>query len=223
MLLPVAHAPFIGDAQVMAHPMDERCQGKPVGGSSFLHLEFASKVLDEHARPEDPRVSRVRRLASAQILDSRPAPKAPHQPSALEVGPAALALTFGNKPSIGGAGTAERRCELTKHLLRVLPEVLAGPDQRRVPAPRELVKRAQVGDERSAERVQVDVADEFEKIGFLLDDDGLVAILKEMSGAACRRLKAPAYPVRRLRMLRGSGRPAVRRRKWAWFGSRAHA
>jgi hypothetical protein len=136
----------------------------------------------------------------------------------LEVGPTALALTVGHKAGICGAGTADCGSKPAEHLLRVLPEVLARSKKRSVSAPRILAKRSEIGDCRRAEGVQVDVADQLEEIGLFLDDDGLVAILKEMPGAAmppveCARIsgkeashaageRAPARPEEEVRVVR---------------------
>lgn len=43
-------------------------------------------------------------------------------------------------------------------------------------APRVAVQGSKVGDDSSAERIEVEVADELEKVRLLLDDDGFVAV-----------------------------------------------
>jgi hypothetical protein len=42
------------------------------------------------------------------------------------------------------------------------------------------VQRPEVGDNPCAERVEMEVADEFQKVRLFLDHDGLVAVLEEV-------------------------------------------
>jgi len=161
LLLPAARALFLGYAYVLANTVDEACQGETFGRASFLRLELTSKPLYEHARAKDPGVPRVGFLPPTEILDRHPSSETPHKPAALEIGPVTLALPFGNKLPIRGAGTAGCRSEPAEYLLCVLPEALACSDQRRVSAPRILAKRLEVGDDRGADRVHMNVADEF--------------------------------------------------------------
>jgi hypothetical protein len=45
------------------------------------------------------------------------------------------------------------------------------------------LQRPEVGDHLRAEGVQVDVADQFEQVGFFFHHDGLVAVLKQVADA----------------------------------------
>jgi hypothetical protein len=46
----------------------------------------------------------------------------------------------------------------------------------------------------SPERIQVEVADQFEKIGLLLDGDGLVPVLEEVAGPPMAAVEGPRVP-----------------------------
>jgi hypothetical protein len=70
----------------------------------------------------------------------------------------------------------------------------------------------------------MEVADELQEVGLLLHHDGLVAILEEVPAPLVAPVEGvPQGGMRRLRMLRASGRVPVRTRRWAWFGRSAQA
>jgi hypothetical protein len=60
-----------------------------------------------------------------------------------------------------------------------------------MPAPRVAVQGSKVGDDSSAERIEVKVADEFEKVWVLLHHDGLVPVLKEVTGPTMAAVEGP--------------------------------
>jgi hypothetical protein len=62
-----------------------------------------------------------------------------------------------------------------------LPWDIAGPTEGRVAGVGVSRERAEIGHHAGAERIQVEVADQLQKIEFFFYDDGLVPVLKEMS------------------------------------------
>ena len=85
-------------------------------------------------------------------------------------------------------------------------------------------KGREVGEDLGAERIEVEIADEFQKVRLFFHHDGPVPVLEEVAHPAVAAVEGPPHGgVRRLRMLRGRERLPVRTKRCAWFGSRAQA
>ena len=93
---------------------------------------------------------------------------------------------------------------------------MAGPD---IP-----VEAAEIGEDFRTDRIEVEVADQFQEVGIFFHHDRLVPVLQEVTDPLVAPVEGPPpRGVRSERMLRGRGRLPVRTRRWAWFGRRAQA
>ena len=92
-------------------------------------------------------------------------------------------MPLGDEGVVGAAGRGGRGAELRENGARVLPGPGHPAEEGAVAGPGVPVQRAEIGDDRRPERVQVEVAHEFEEVRLLLHHDGLVAVLEEMARA----------------------------------------
>ena len=169
-----------GHPDVAAHTGHEGSQGNAAAGDRVLLRHGATERLDEGAAAEDPLIPEVGLPTPAELHHRVPAAEAAKEAAALEIGPPALGDAIGDEHPVRDPGPVSRSRELAQDGRGVLPGAGHPIEQRAVARPGIPIEMTEVGHHLRAERVQVEVADEFQEVGFFLDYDGLVPILKEM-------------------------------------------
>jgi len=170
-----------GEGGARARALGVRRHGLP----NFLH---------EGRRPEDPLVGRVRLPPPAEGGHGRPAAEAPDQPPALELRAPALRHALRYEGPVGGPRPAGPGGEVREDRGRRLPRAGRPSHERAVPTPGVPVERREGGDHAGAERVQVEVADEFEQVPVLLHHDRFVAVLEEVAGPLVPAVERASVP-----------------------------
>jgi len=144
----------------------------------LLRLSLFAHLSHELGAAEDPFVGEVLLPASSQIANGHPSSQASDKAAPLQLRATALGRSSGSEGTVGRPGTPSSGSEVAEHLRGSLPGVRQGPNQGSMPAPRIAVQGLKVGDDSSAKRIEVKVADEFEKVWVLLHDNRLVAVLE---------------------------------------------
>jgi hypothetical protein len=67
-------------------------------------------------------------------------------------------------------------------------------DERAVARPGVAVQGPQIGDDLGAERVEVEIPDQFQEVGLRLHHDGLVPVLEEVADAFVAPIEGPRVP-----------------------------
>jgi hypothetical protein len=119
-------------------------------------------LLHELAASQHALVRNVRLPSSTERCHGTPTPEASNQTSTLKVGALSLRNPRGDECSVGSPGSWAQAAEVLEDHSRVLPGNRPGPAERRVPGiwvPRE---RAEIAHHSGTERVQMEVANEFE-------------------------------------------------------------
>ena len=136
------------------------------------------KFFHKLSTPEDPLVRKIGLPTSPQLMYSFPSSGTPNEPSSLKFGPATERDTCRYEGVVLPPGTEERGAEMCQHGLQCLPRAAGMSHKSTMTSPRVSVERGQIGHHSCAERVQVEVANEFQKVWVLLDDNRLVPVLK---------------------------------------------
>ena len=151
-------------------------------------------------------------------------PRLRRSPPPLVLGAAPLGVPLGDEDVVGPAGPGGRGAELCENGARVLPGPGHPAEEGALAGPAVPGQRAEIGDDRRPQWVQVEVAHEFEEVRLLFHHDGLVAVLEEMARALVAAVEGvPQGGMKRDRRLRCRGRVPVRTRRWAWLGRSAQA
>ncbi len=188
-----------------ADPLDDRRDRRCPAAVHWRRRKRVPEGLDELGTSQDALVGSIPFAPAAEVGDRGPPAEAADEPPALEVGPVPLADPCRDEGPVGRAGARAGRPELGENGVRGLPWTRDGAQERTVPGPGEAVKYAELGDDLGADRVQMKVADQFQQVGLLLDDNRLVPILKEMAhavmppieGAGVARQQGPHHPRQR--------------------------
>ena len=120
-----------------------------------------------------------------------PAAQAPHEPTPLELRPAAVRDPVRDEGPIRLPGTATRRPELREDSCRVLPGPGDGAQKSAVAGPGIPVKGAEVGHHLGPERIEVQITDEFLEVRLGFHHDGLVPVLEEVATALMAAVEGP--------------------------------
>ncbi len=153
----------------------------PPPGHRLGRLERPADLLHELAPAEHPLVSQVGLPPPAKPGNRAPAPEAPDQAAALEFRPPPEGNSLRDEGAVGCPRPRHRWRELPQDGPSGLPGAKPIAQERAMPGPGVPVQRAERGNHLCPERVQVQVPDEFEEVGFLLHHDGLVAVLEEVA------------------------------------------
>jgi len=147
----------------------------------LLHLLcLMTKGFHELAAPQDALVRNVGLPSPAERLHGLPAADAAEQSPALKVGPPSLGHACRHEGPVQLAGAPPGRTKLRQHHRRCLPWNIAHSTESRVAAVGVFGKCTEIGDYPGAERIQVNIADELQKVRLLLDDDRLVPVLEKV-------------------------------------------
>ena len=203
------------DARLPADPGDDGGEREAPGARRHGRFDALSHGFDEGARPENPFIPEVRLPAAAQRGDRLPAPETPEEAAPLEVRAPALGRASVHERSVGRPRPPRGGAELGENLRRGLPGARDPAQQGAMPGPRIPGQGPHVRYHLRAQWVEVQIPDELQQIRLRLHHDGLVPVLEEVADAAMAAVEAPAYPVKRLRMLRAKGRWPVRTSRWA--------
>ena len=118
-----------------------------------------------------------------------PSPQAPSESAALQFGSSALAAPGGHKRLVGSAGGSRTPREAPQDFAGREPRARKVPEKSAMPCPGVARKRAEVFHDSGAKRVEVEIADEFQEVDFLVDHDGFVPILQEVTGPPVAAVK----------------------------------
>ena len=155
--------------------------------------EFLQGSQDEIARTETP-LSAAIALARPSHCFGTPSPcdfaSVPH----LSVPASAFRDPLAHEPTVTLTCDPWGRCELAENEGRVLPWHAPGAHQRTMTSPFIAVQDSQVRHQSSADRVQMNVANELEEVWLFLDDDRLEAVLEKMAGAAVAAIESHGIP-----------------------------
>ena len=163
---------------VSADPGDEGRERKPGWGGGGG--DCAAVALHEGAVPQDPFVPLIRLPAPAEGRHRGPAPVAPEQPAALEDGATAVGEARRHERPVGRDRPPAAAPEPREDGSGRLSGARHGPQEGAVAGPGEAVQGMEIRDDLRAERIEVEIADEFQEVRLLLHDDGLVPVLKEV-------------------------------------------
>ena len=97
------------------------------------------------------------------------------------VGRGAFAQAGGDEFVVRVAGGVYGRSEQQQDRVRGLPRPVDAAEQRRVPGPRKAVQLRQGRHQTGPQRVEVNVAEHFQQIGFFFDKERLEAVLKDVA------------------------------------------
>lgn len=136
--------------------------------------------FDERAAPEDPFGRRPPLAAPAQRGHLRPAARAAPQPAPLQLGPAALAEARGHEGRVAIPGRPAGPAESPQDRGRRLPRRFPATHHNGMASVGTVVQCAEIGDHLGPERGEVEGADQLQRVGLLLDHDGLLAVLEEI-------------------------------------------
>jgi len=172
----------------MAADADHQGLKRPPGGLGRRHR--APERLDELAGAQDPLIAQVGLPAPPETLDHRPAPEAAQEAAPLEVGPAAPGDAVGDEGPVGMPGPAAG-AEVAEDRLGRLPGAGDRPQEGAVPGPGIPIQFAEVRDDLRAQRIEVEIPDEFQEVRVLLHYDGLVPVLEEVAHPLVAAVEGP--------------------------------
>jgi hypothetical protein len=121
-------------------------------------------------------------------------PEAPDEPPALQLAARPLGPASGEEGAVGPPGAEDRGAELGEDGSGVLPGARDGPTERAVAGPGVAVESAERGNDLRPDRVQVEVADEFQQVGLFLHHDGFIAVLESMPDPLVAAVEGPSVP-----------------------------
>lgn len=148
--------------------------------SSLLDLVLSERE-HELARTQHPLVERPGLAPPAERVRDLAPRAAPAQTATPQIGTRAQRQAVFEKACIGAPRWSDPLPEQAQDRVGCLPVVVDLAEDPGVPAPRKGTERLAVGNQPGTHGIEVDVANELEEVGFLLDDDGLEAVLKEMA------------------------------------------
>jgi hypothetical protein len=131
--------------------------------------------FDKLATPQYP-IIKVRALVLVATCFSAPAKTATNQ-----LGSPALFYPVGDKPPVLFTTRRKTLAEKQQYLVDHLTGKISLSHQNGMAAPGIIIESFQVGNNFSAQRIEMDVADKFEKIGIFLANNGFVPILEKMT------------------------------------------
>ncbi len=102
-------------------------------------------------------------------------------PASNKVRPVSHHNPVDDEPKVGIDGVLLRRTEKGEGIIPILPLVRNGSENYDMPAPRVGGQFLQDGDKSGAKGIEMDVANQLEKVGFFLAYDRFVPVLKEMA------------------------------------------
>jgi hypothetical protein len=130
---------------------------------------------------EDPLVRKIGLPSSAELMDSFPSSSAPDEPPTLKFGPATERDACRHEVVIPPFGTEERGAEMCQHRLRCLPGAAGMSQKDTMTGPRVSIEGGQIGHHSRSERIQVEIADELQKVWVLFDDNRLEPVLEQVT------------------------------------------
>ena len=189
---------FRGNVCGPGHSPEERGKiGAPAAEPEallFQALRLLAEGFHERTTAQDALVGEVALPPPPEGLDGLPATHTPEQAPALEVRPPPLGHACRHEGPVALARLLADRAELSQDLSGRLPRDIPRAAERRVAAVGVASQGPEVRHHLGPEGIQVEVADEFQKIGFFFYDDGLVPILKEMPRALVAPVEGPRVP-----------------------------
>jgi len=158
-----------------------RSRVKP-GAPPLGTLRLRAQCLDELRPAQHSFVGGVRLPAPTEGLHRQPTAHTPQESASLQIRTAALGHSRGDEGAILSFSPPRLPAEAAQYGSGILPRDLPRPTKGGVTAVGVLREGTEVWHDPGPERIQVEVADQFEKIGLHLDDDGLVPVLEEVAG-----------------------------------------
>lgn len=166
---------FLFDVKFLRDQMDESRKGYPgIGRRKYFCL--LPQALNEFAAAQDSCIMGL--PLSGRILFSR----RPAQTAADQLIPPSFADSISNKLSVCPAGPFSAAAKQGENFIRLLALQLPFPHDDRMAGPGVGVQLLDAFRQAGPQRVEVDVADQFEEIRLFLADNGLVAILEKVAG-----------------------------------------
>ena len=145
--------------------------------------ELRDDLFNEGATAEHALIERPALTTTFEHRDAAPAEATP-QTAAAEISGVGDAHPFGNKAGVRLAVAARMTAEVSEHSAAILLRKDSIPEQHGVTGPRVVSKGIDGLDEARPQRVEMDVANQGEQVGFVLDENGLEAVLKQVADAA---------------------------------------
>jgi len=171
---------------------DEAVKGEERDAGAGRRRQFPLEGLDEGRAAQDPLIAQVVLPAPPERGDGRPPAQASDEAAPLKFWAPAQWDAGGDESPVGGSGPARGAVEPGEHRRGRLPGLGLVAEEGRMAAPGIPVQFREASDHAGAEGVQVEVPDEFEKVGLRLDHHRLVPVLEEMA----RALMAPVEGTR---------------------------
>jgi hypothetical protein len=176
--------------------------------------------LDKRSRSQDAFVRGPVLASSPERGHRMPAAGTPAQSAPLKLGPASLGYAAREKLTVVPACGSPRCPEAAQDLCGCLPRPVHMSEERAVSAPSILIQSRQPLDNPRPQGIQVNVADQLQKVGFPLAEDRLEAVLKQLAAALVPPVEL--HGIAGKHALQHLAFPETTSR-WRWFGNSAQA
>lgn len=153
-------------------------------------IGLSQSCADKIASTEDPLIS----LNAIQdpcpfSLYLSPSPQTPNQPSSDQILSVSKCYSGFNIGTVALLCGRNRFSKKRQHIFRVLPGAGLPFHQRAMSAIGEVIQFPEIGDQSGPQGVQVNVADQFLKIGVFFAQDGFVAVLEQLPVATMAQIE----------------------------------
>jgi hypothetical protein len=161
----------------------KECSGINRGQRGRVGLELREHLAHEVATAQDTFIAGPLLASAAELTNELPAAGAAAQSSTIEIGDFPTGGPVENELPVGTARVFGSAAELGEDEVGILGRERPVAEQDGMAGPGVVVQGVDADGEAGTDRVEVDVADEFEQVRFLLDQCVLEAVLEEVSGA----------------------------------------
>ena len=172
-----------GDSHLVADALDQGIERDPGDLRVLRPLDFSPEAFDKLPTAKDPRIPGDGFLCPAQSHQFCPATHAPDEASPLILRSPALGDPSGHERPVGPPRSGHGRSKLRENCRGLLPRPRHDPQEGAVARPGVAVQAPEVGHYPGAEGVQMEVAYQFEQVGFFFHHDGLVPVLEQVPDA----------------------------------------